>query len=71
MIKAISYTSGQKWKYYMITSEDFSNSDKRIFSKGIAPHSIALNLNLKSVDNMYSDYKQEDLINLVEDAIFR
>ena len=71
MIKAISYTSGQIWKYYMITAEDFSNSDKRIFKQGIAPHGIALNIDLKSVDNMYSDYKQQDLINLVEDAIFR
>ncbi|NEQ40842.1 MAG: deoxyribose-phosphate aldolase [Okeania sp. SIO3I5] len=71
MIKAVSYTSGQIWKYYMITAEDFSNSDKRIFSQGIAPHGIALNLDLKSVDNMYSDYKQQDLINLVEYAIFR
>lgn len=70
MIKAISYTSGQIWKYYMITAEDFSNSDKRIFSQGIAPHGIALNQDLKSVDNMYSDYTQQDLINLVEDAIF-
>ncbi|MGK7919833.1 MAG: Cfr10I/Bse634I family restriction endonuclease [Trichodesmium sp.] len=70
MIKAISYTSRQIWKYYMITAEDFSNSDKRIFRQGIAPHGIALNLDLKSVDNMYSDYKQQDLINLVEDAIF-
>lgn len=58
MIKAISYTSGQMWKYYMITAEDFSNSDKRIFSQGIAPHGIALNQDLKSVDNMYSAYNQ-------------
>ena len=70
IIKAISYTSGQVWKYEMITSEDFSNSNKRIFSQGIAPHGIALNLDLKSVDNIYSDYKRQYLINLVEDAIF-
>ena len=70
MIKAISYRSGQIWKYYMITAENLSNSDKRIFSQGIPPHGIALNKDFKSVDNMCSDYNYQDLINLVKDAIF-
>lgn len=40
----------------MITAENLSNSDRRIFTHGIAPHGIALNQDLKSVDNMYSAY---------------
>lgn len=70
MIKAISYTSGQIWKYYMIIAKNLSNSDKRIFIQGLEYYSIAFNKDFKSVDNMCSDYNYQDLINLVKYAIF-
>ncbi len=69
MIKAIGYTSNQNWKYYMITAEESSQSDQRIFTQGIAPHGIAVNQYLQNVDHVYSGYTKKDLVNLVEDAI--
>lgn len=69
MIKAIAYASNQSWKYYMITAEESSPSDLIIFTQGIAPHGIALNQELKSVDQVYSCSNKQDLVPVVEDAL--
>ncbi len=69
MIKAIGSACNQIWKYYMITAEQASPSDIRIFTEGIAPHGIALNENLRSVDQVYSCSNKQDLLKLVEDAL--
>jgi hypothetical protein len=69
MIKAIAYASNQSWKYYMITAEESSQSDLIIFTQGIAPHGIALNQELKSVDQVYSCSNKQDLVPVVEDAL--
>ncbi|HBW56818.1 MAG TPA: deoxyribose-phosphate aldolase [Oscillatoriales bacterium UBA8482] len=68
MIKAIGYACNQIWKYYMITAEKASPSDIKIFTQGILPHGIAIQQELRSVDQVYSCSNKEDLMNLVEDA---
>lgn len=69
MIKAIGYACNQIWKYYMITAEQASPSDLKIFTQGIAPHGIALNEDLRSVDQVYSCSNKQDLLKLVENAL--
>jgi disulfide oxidoreductase YuzD len=72
MIKAIGYACNQMWKYYMITAEKASPSDLKIFTKGIAPHGIAIQKEeLRSVDQVYSCSNKQDLLKLVKDALSR
>ena len=68
MLKAISYTLHQNWKYYMVSSE-LSSADNTIFETAIAPHSLVLGKNLKLVDGTYNFTQKEDLLKFVKEAI--
>ncbi|CCQ54389.1 MAG: Cfr10I/Bse634I family restriction endonuclease [Crocosphaera sp.] len=68
MLKAISYTLHQNWKYYMVSSE-LSSADNTIFETAIAPHGLVLGKNLKLVDGTYNFTQKEDLLKFVKEAI--
>jgi hypothetical protein len=68
MIKAISYVLNKNWKYYMVVSE-LTTADKAIFSSAIAPHGVALEEDLKLVDETYLYSRKADLLPLVIAAI--
>ncbi|MBF2065686.1 MAG: Cfr10I/Bse634I family restriction endonuclease [Calothrix sp. C42_A2020_038] len=67
MIKAMASLLQQTWKYYMVAS-DISHTDTRIFNTAISPHGIAIEQNIKLVDNTYPYTKKQDLMPLVIDA---
>ena len=60
-----------RWNEFIATSwlSELNSADRTIFTRAVAPHSIALEPNFKVVDSTYLYARKTDLIPLVEAAI--
>jgi hypothetical protein len=68
MVKAMGYVLQQNWQYFMVVSE-LTTADINIFRTAISPHGVALEKNVKLVDETYLYSRKADLLPLVETAI--
>lgn len=67
-IKAIGYATAQNWRYYMVVSE-LTPADRGLFEQAIAPHGIAVGLESKLVDGLFSYERKSELLPLVQAAL--
>jgi hypothetical protein len=67
-LKAMGYALQHNWQYYIVASV-LSPTDSTIFSTAIAPHSIALEQNVKLIDDICQVTSKEDLVRLLEAAL--